>query len=271
MQKKIILITGDSYRHRALSIINYISCRENLVLTIFESNPDLKKHIHQNTNNNAILDHIKKRDQIEEEYFGWCKNFDLEKFPCLNKPKGWSSSEDCIELIKNLKPDLIIVYGSSILKGKIINTYKNKIINLHLGLSPYYRGSGTNYFPFVNNELEYFGATYLLLDAGVDTGKIIHQIRPKIITSDYYHISYQFLIQAFYEFIKIIENFDSLDLNIKQPKIKKDQIPKLYKRVDFNDDSVNMLKKNLSNGIVENYLENKIIRDSKVQISQQNL
>ncbi len=271
MAKKIILITGNSYRHKAFSILSNMSGGINLLLSIFELNPDFKKHLKQNTLNNAMLNHIKKRDHVEMEYFGWSNQFNSENFPCLDRPKGWSSSKECLELIKTLNPDLIVVYGSSILKGEIIEVYRNKIINLHLGLSPYYRGSGTNYFPFVNNELEFLGASFLLLDEGIDTGKIIHQIRPTILASDYYHISYQFLLQAFLEFIKLIEKFNLLNLNIKQPKIKNNQQSKLFKRIDFNDKSVRILKDNLAKGIVQEYLENKNIKDSKVEISQQDL
>ena len=46
-------------------------------------------------------------------------------------------------------------------KGKILKEFRSKIINAHLGLSPYYRGSGTNIFPFVNKEIEYVGVTYV--------------------------------------------------------------------------------------------------------------
>ena len=271
MKNNIILITGNSHRHKALSVLINMSRGINLLLSIFESNPDLKKHVEQNTINNAIKDHISTRDLIELDYFGWSNHFNSNKFPYLNKPKGWASSEDCIELIKTLNPDLIVVYGSSILKGEIIEIYRNKIINLHLGLSPYYRGSGTNFFPFVNKELEFLGASYLLLDEGIDTGKILHQIRPNIIVDDYYHISYQFLLQAFLEFIKIIENFNHLNKNIEQPIISDNQDLKYYKRIDFNDESVRLLKENIKNGIVQDYIENKDLRDSKVVISQQNI
>ena len=77
--------------------------------------------------------------------------------------------------MKELNPTQILVYGTSIIKGELVNYFTGKILNLHLGISPYYRGSGTNYFPFVNNEPEYAGCTFMYLDHGIDTGEIIHQ------------------------------------------------------------------------------------------------
>ena len=42
----------------------------------------------------------------------------------------------------------------------------------------------------MNNEPEYAGATFMFLDKGIDTGNIIHQIRPEInLNDDYYKIS----------------------------------------------------------------------------------
>ena len=55
--------------------------------------------------------------------------------------KNWFSSQDCLEALNKIKPDLILIYGTSIIRGEIINIYRNRILNLHLGLTPYYRGS----------------------------------------------------------------------------------------------------------------------------------
>ena len=63
---------------------------------------------------------------------------------------------------------------------KYLKVFSNKILNIHLGLSPFYRGQATNYWAFVNNEIQFIGATFHKIDGGIDTGPIIHQIRPKV-------------------------------------------------------------------------------------------
>ena len=82
-------------------------------------------------------------------------------------------------MVKNFKPDVIIVYGTGIIKGPILE-YTNKIINIHLGMSPYYNGAGTNWWPMYNEEFEFVGTTVHYLDAGVDTGDILGQTRASI-------------------------------------------------------------------------------------------
>ena len=58
---------------------------------------------------------------------------------------------------------------------KLINLYKNKIINVHAGLIPYYRGTGCNVWTFYNKKLEYTGMTVHFVNERIDDGKIICQ------------------------------------------------------------------------------------------------
>ena len=69
----------------------------------------------------------------------------------------------------------------------MLKKYKKKFLNIHLGLSPYYKGSATNFWPFVNNELQFVGVSFLGIDDGIDTGPIIHQIRPDFKIGDSIH------------------------------------------------------------------------------------
>ena len=61
------------------------------------------------------------------------------------------------------------------------------IVNIHLGLSPYYKGSATNFWPFVYNKLQFLGVTFMKIDDGVDTGEILHQFRPELKPKDTVH------------------------------------------------------------------------------------
>lgn len=76
--------------------------------------------------------------------------------------------------IAELKPDLIIVSGTSLIKHGLMSIAgESKIINLHTGLSPYYRGGPCTFWCLHNEKLEYLGATIHFLTAGIDSGDII--------------------------------------------------------------------------------------------------
>lgn len=216
--------------------------------------------------------HFKARLQSEFDVFHWFLKYSNDS-SCKkeNVDYGWFSTEKCLKKINTISPDLILVYGTSIIKGDIINLFKNRIINLHLGLSPYYRGAGTNYFPFVNSEPEFCGATFMYLDKGIDTGEIIHQLRPNILENDSFHqFSNRFLVEVFNTYVNLIENFQHLKQK-KSLQSKQDNfyIKRYYKKSDFTDLSLEKLNNNFKKNMIKKYLMDKVSRDKSVEIITQ--
>ncbi len=81
------------------------------------------------------------------------------------------------ENIKNLTPDLIVVvaYGQ-IIPQEILDIPTYGCINIHGSLLPKYRGSACLQAPILNGDKE-TGVTIMQMDAGLDTGPIIKQIK----------------------------------------------------------------------------------------------
>lgn len=78
-----------------------------------------------------------------------------------------------IDLILAEKPDAIVVMGTCMVSKRIIEAAPC-VINMHTGLSPYYRGGYTNFWPFIYNEMNCFGVTIHKMSIGIDSGDIIH-------------------------------------------------------------------------------------------------
>ena len=91
-----------------------------------------------------------------------------------------------VNLIKKINPDIIVVMGTSLIKEEIIKIPQLGILNMHTGLSPYYRGGKTNFWPFIFNDLGACGVTIHKLDQGIDSGDIISHGLPEIIQDDTY-------------------------------------------------------------------------------------
>lgn len=89
-----------------------------------------------------------------------------------------------VEKIKSLKPDIIAVCGTSILKKEILAIPSKGVINLHGGLSQWYRGVWATLWAVYNGEPEYVGATVHYVSDGIDDGNIIYQGRPEISADD---------------------------------------------------------------------------------------
>lgn len=96
------------------------------------------------------------------------------------------NSQECRELLRSLKPDIVAVYGTLIIGKKLIETVP-RLINVHTGLSPDYRGSDTIFWPIHNEEPEKIGVTVHRLDTGIDSGAILARGRPEILPEDTEH------------------------------------------------------------------------------------
>ncbi len=166
--------------------------------------------------------------------------------------QGEINNEDVVEMIKNLNPNLIAVHGSSIIKEPLINAFLKRVINLHAGLSPYYRGSGTNIYPFYDKKLEYVGMTVHYLDAGIDSGDIILQGRPVFEANDNVHtIGCKNVILGSKLMIDVLEEHIR---NGPPNAVKQDSSRgNLFLKRDFNEDVVRIIWKNIDAGIVRDY------------------
>jgi len=88
------------------------------------------------------------------------------------------------EFIINVKPDLIIVCGTSILKKKILSINCKYIINVHGGYLPDYRGNHCFFFALLKKDISKIGSTIHKVDEGIDTGEIIARAIPEITYKD---------------------------------------------------------------------------------------
>ncbi len=74
-----------------------------------------------------------------------------------------------------LQPDLLVVWGSTILSPRIIETAKTAI-NLHMGIAPQYRGAAANQYAVYKDDFEHLGATVHYINGRADGGDIIERI-----------------------------------------------------------------------------------------------
>lgn len=171
------------------------------------------------------------------------------------KPETINDTEN-INLIGNLKPRAIAVHSTSIIGKELIQSFPRRIINLHAGLSPYYRGAGTNLFPFYNGELEFVGMTVHYIDVGIDSGDIILQGRPVFEEDDNPHtIGCKNIILGTRLMTKVVKRF-LLDIE-SLPSCKQDLSKgKLYLKKHFNDEVLVRIEEKLEQGLVKQYMGN---------------
>lgn len=103
--------------------------------------------------------------------------------------KRIATSDKILELCHSYKADAIVLAGYlSVLTGKIVSEYKDRIINLHPALLPKFGGVGmwghnVHEAVLASGEKE-SGCTIHLVDDGCDTGKILIQKRVPVLPDD---------------------------------------------------------------------------------------
>ena len=125
--------------------------------------------------------------------------------------------EGLITELVELNPDLIIVNGTRILKKQFIEKCPCPIVNIHVGITPKYRGIHGGFWALYEKDIENFGVTLHFVDAGIDTGKIIAQKRFKPITTDNYNT---YPILQYCEGLSLLESHLTDILEEKLPTIE---------------------------------------------------
>ena len=133
-----------------------------------------------------FVNHFKKREEAEEKYFG---HSDIEIFKCerLFVTEETLNSQASIMFISRINPDVVLIFGSGLIKEPLLSALPKNTINLHLGLSPRYRGAATIFWAFYFLEPQFAGSTFHYIVPEPDSGDIIHQVIPKLEKGDSLH------------------------------------------------------------------------------------
>ena len=85
------------------------------------------------------------------------------------------NSEESYNFIIGAKPELLVVWGTSILKKRIIEIPKLGVLNAHSAILPDYRGNFVEFWQVYNRDYDKAGITIHFVNIGVDTGDIVFQ------------------------------------------------------------------------------------------------
>lgn len=265
--KRVVLLTGSELRHsflrKALGLANGLA----IALTICEgAEASLTNRMAAKDAGEAAerVRHASARDRSERDFFGAFVDLVPDRSNPRFVPKGTVNEPAIVKEVIDAKPELVACYGSSLIKGSLLERFCGRFVNVHLGLSPYYRGGATNFWPLVNGEPEYIGATFMHIDQGVDTGEVIHQIRATIVPGDSAHqIGNRLIADMVPVYAELLRRFDELPRMTQLPAPPN---PRLYKRADFVEEAVRQAARNLADGMIERYLAAQVERDRRAPI-----
>ena len=250
----VLVLAGSSYRcsYFALKILESFP---NSVLMQQRSRPR-----YSDDTPAAVLRHFTEFEATEKASFKDYveENADILAQRTIKKVTSKTlNSSSTVESITSLNPKFIAVHSTSIISGPLIYACPFRIINLHAGLSPYYRGSATNVFPLVNGEPQYIGMTVHFIDEGIDSGSIILQGRPHIEAGDNCHtIGCKNVVLGTELMIRVLRRCMEEGA---VPRVSQDlSRGKLYYARDFTPEVVAKLNQSIAEGLIREYSQNPV-------------
>jgi folate-dependent phosphoribosylglycinamide formyltransferase PurN len=182
---KVIFLTGSHPRHahvaRALANSGLLS---GLIIE------DRKEHIPPPPDdiNDELKEifrlHFQKRSESESRFFG---KAELPNVEILHVSKEELNSQKVIDFIEKITPNLMLSYGVHMLSDEVINSCQGEAWNIHGGLSPWYRGNITHFWPSYYLEPQMTGMTVHNLTQQLDAGDVVHQYAADLIKGDGIH------------------------------------------------------------------------------------
>ncbi|MDQ5820192.1 MAG: hypothetical protein M3540_01995 [Actinomycetota bacterium] len=263
MSVAVVALVGDHLRHRWYTSRLAASDAVELRGVISERQPPQPAG-RDEREDELVADHFARRRSAEERHFGSAPDWDELDAPFLGVDRGQTNTAPIAEWVDEREPELLVLYGCGIIRAPLLEGYE--AVNIHLGLSPYYRGHATNFWPLVNGEPECVGATVHLATLDVDAGPILRQARPEMAPDDDSHdLGCKALAAGVGALLAAVGGYAtrSLDPVPQQPG------GRVYRHADFDaapGEAIAELRRRFAAGMIPEYLSEKASRDARFPI-----
>lgn len=181
-------------------VASRLSKSKNVVGIIFEKNRTPREVLIRMFKRAKKRGVIRLLDEVLFRVLDWATrkgkksilNSDISNIESIPKifVKSVNDSES-IKFTKDLKADILLVYGTGILKKEIINVTVHGVLNIHPGITPEYRGLEPTFWAMTNQDFDKIGVTIHYIDEGIDTGRILSQETVKVEKNDSYHTLFE--------------------------------------------------------------------------------
>lgn len=173
----ITLFTSNQPRH--LALIEALASIADQVYAVQECNTIFPGRVQDFFDGSDVMqEYFGRVLAAEREVFGR-PGFTARNVTQLPIKMGDLKLLDMETLGPALESDLFIVFGASYIKGPLCEfLVERRAYNIHMGVSPHYRGSSTNFWALHDGRPDLVGATIHLLTAGLDSGPILFHALP---------------------------------------------------------------------------------------------
>lgn len=256
---RILLLTGSHPRH--FYLVNKLASTGKVVGHVIEQReefiPSPPDELNKQDKVNFIR-HFEERAICEKKYFSGHENINssINTYQVTNDTLN---SEQTISWVLSQKPDLVISYGIHKLTSDFLNRLMCPAFNIHGGLSPWFKGNITLFWPFYLLKPNWAGMTIHVLSSRLDAGDILHHSVPELEYGDGIHdVSCKSVIQVSNDFYHIIEKIPLTEWTLVPQKGN----GKLFTSTDWTPQHLRLIYNQFDNNIVDAYLNGELTKSS---------
>jgi hypothetical protein len=175
----------------SLSMLRLVHDKHTVMAVIFEETPSLLARIRKRLKLRSLSDLLvggtrRLVRSLVNALGGGPRRRKLDLLPRPMLPKGLSvhrvssiNAPESKALLDALQPDVVLVRGTSLIRDEILAEVP-LTLNVHAGLSPYYRGSHCTEWALLNWDPYNIGVTVHEITRAIDGGAIYGQVRVPI-------------------------------------------------------------------------------------------
>lgn len=252
----IVFICGSHPRHaylaRALAATGYLS--HLIIETREEHTPEPPRSLNKEQRK-MFLHHFNERERVEKLFFGECL---WPEIPTIRISKDELDSNDVREIIAKYASDLLISYGCHKLSDETVNCAPCHRWNCHGGLSPWYKGAITHFWPSYMLEPQMTGMTVHKLTQKLDGGDVIHQCCAPLIRGDTLHqLAARAVTELAYELPVLIEMLMEGRVISTKPHTTSGMI---WRASQWKPHHLDLIYNHYNDKIVDAYIDGKLIK-----------
>ncbi|MEK4083237.1 formyltransferase family protein [Psychrobacillus sp. FSL K6-1415] len=254
---KILLLTGSHPRH--LFLVNELVKTGFVMAHLMEKREEFLPQPPaelESVDRVNFISHFKDRDDAEYRHFEGNDMVSVE-LPTLDVTMQQLNSAETIEWVKSQQFDLAISYGVHKLSDELLEALGGNAWNIHGGLSPWYKGNTTLFWPFYMLRPNWAGMTIHRLSSRLDAGEIVHHSVPQLAYGDGLHdVACKAVIQVANDLTKIITTLKLEEINYIPQKGN----GKLWIGTDWMPQHLRFVYNTYNNDIVDQFLDGKLTK-----------
>lgn len=203
--------------------------------------------------------HFADRSASELRFFGKPDLAQFAGLPVLHTTKRELNGDAVRDWIRREAPDVVLTYGVHVIRRELLELMPEHRWNIHGGLSPWYRGNITLFWPFYFLKPNWAGMTIHKLTDRLDGGDIIHHSVPELVRGDGIHdTACRAVIRVAEDLIPILE---ALRAGKPVEAVPQKSSGKLFTAADWKPSHLRVIYNLFNNDIVDRFLDGELGRD----------